>query len=82
MYDKRLPIDARNRPSVGNGHIATVVHTDTVHMNGVYNGRLTASHRAIIPSPVNVNITHISPGDIQPLKRWYSIQAKQGMIMR
>jgi len=34
-----MPEELRYFPSVGNGHLATVVNTDTLYLNGLYNGR-------------------------------------------
>ena len=55
------PIDPRFWPTVGNGHVATVVYSDTVFMNGLYNGNGTESMRARIPAMTAVNIQSISP---------------------
>ncbi|CAF1126931.1 unnamed protein product [Adineta steineri] len=46
-------IDYRIMPYVGNGHIATVVFSDFIYMNGLYNGENGTSHRARIPSTHN-----------------------------
>lgn len=53
--------------SVGNGHVATTVYTDTVHMNGLYNGNRGESHRARIPSGNNIRINTPTNGD--PIQR-------------
>ena len=37
-------------PTVGNGHLATVVFRDRIFMNGLYNGEGNKSHRAAIPA--------------------------------
>lgn len=31
-------VDLRYMPSVGNGHIATVLYSSSVYMNGLFNG--------------------------------------------
>ncbi|CAF3921149.1 unnamed protein product [Rotaria magnacalcarata] len=54
----RLPwngsvLDYRMMPYVGNGHVATVVFSDFIYMNGLYNGDNGTSHRARIPSTLN-----------------------------
>lgn len=54
--------DSRLWPSIGNGHIATVIHSANVLMNGLYNGETVKSHRAAIPSPLRVNLTSFIPG--------------------
>ncbi|CAG7826840.1 unnamed protein product [Allacma fusca] len=58
----KLPVDENGKflprymASVGNGHIATNIYTDTVFMNGVYNGFKGESHRARIPSKNNIRV--------------------------
>lgn len=44
-------------PSIGNGQLSTGVYTDTVYMNGLYNGELGESHRARIPSQINIRMS-------------------------
>ncbi|GAB1601264.1 protein-glucosylgalactosylhydroxylysine glucosidase-like, partial [Argonauta hians] len=53
----KMPIDSRKHPTVGNGHIATVVFSDTICMNGFYNGVSLKSHRARIPSVSGIKAT-------------------------
>jgi len=56
--------------SIGNGYIATIVYSDTMHLSGVYNGRAFSrrwpiypvyltdhTHRARIPSTCAINYT-------------------------
>lgn len=58
-----LPVDAdgnllpRYIASVGNGHVSTTMYTDTVFMNGLYNGDRGNSHRARIPSRNNIRMS-------------------------
>ena len=42
--------------AVGNGYLATQIGSDAVYVSGVFNGHATdaPSHRARIPSPVNI----------------------------
>jgi len=56
-----LPQDPRQRPSVGNGYLATVVHGDDVYMSGMYNGEAGDSHRAAIPSSCSFVIGGTEP---------------------
>ena len=46
----RLPKNPLLMPTVGNGHMATVVYRDRLFLNGLYNGKGKKSHRAAIPS--------------------------------
>jgi len=41
-----LPDDEKQVPTIGNGHVATLVYSDTVYMNGLYTGLRGDSHRA------------------------------------
>jgi len=52
-----LPEDEKHMASVGNGHLATIVYSETVFMNGLYNGEQGDSHRARIPSRINIRIS-------------------------
>ncbi|XP_059058126.1 protein-glucosylgalactosylhydroxylysine glucosidase isoform X1 [Achroia grisella] len=71
----KLPLEDRFMPSIGNGHIATNIFSDTVYMNGLYNGRKGESHRARIPNWANIRLnstlTHM------PYRPVYSLDTKE-----
>ncbi|KAL8559375.1 hypothetical protein ACOMHN_045095 [Nucella lapillus] len=48
-------------PEIGNGHVATVIRSNTVYMNGLYNGANITSHRARIPSTAAVLVQVVTP---------------------
>jgi hypothetical protein len=75
-YFHRLPDNSRILPTIGNGHIATVVYTDTIYMNGLYNGLKTLSHRARIPSTCAIEIASTSAHITKSL---YSLDVETGM---
>ena len=75
----RLPKNAKFLPTVGNGHIATKIHGDYIFMNNLYNGYKGESHRAEIPSTVNINITEIEPPCNYTRK--YSLNVAQGKTL-
>ena len=75
-YFHRLPENSRILPTIGNGHVATVVYTDTIYMNGLYNGLKTLSHRARIPSTCAIEITSTSAHITKSL---YSLDVETGM---
>ncbi|NXT81415.1 PGGHG glucosidase, partial [Zapornia atra] len=52
-----LPLDPRLLATVTNAYLGTRVYRDILHVNGVYNGAVGDTHRADIPSPVNVRMT-------------------------
>ncbi|XP_019643989.1 PREDICTED: acid trehalase-like protein 1 [Branchiostoma belcheri] len=57
-------LNTRLMASVGNGHLATTVYSDTIFVNGLYSGDgfKGRSHRAAIPSPNNIRATLPSEG--------------------
>ncbi|XP_064622218.1 protein-glucosylgalactosylhydroxylysine glucosidase-like isoform X2 [Lineus longissimus] len=67
--------------SVGNGHVGTVIDSDTVLMNGLYNGRHGDSHRARIPSMVSCNITGFHPHQPYKPRRAYTLNMMNGMYL-
>ena len=73
----RLPDNSKYNPSVGNGHLGTVIQSLKVFMNGVYNGETTKSHRAVIPSTVGMIITSTNSGS--PCNRSYALDLASGM---
>ncbi|XP_028034225.1 protein-glucosylgalactosylhydroxylysine glucosidase [Bombyx mandarina] len=72
----RLPTNDRFMASIGNGHVAANVFSDTVYMNGLYNGNKGESHRARIPNWANIRLnstlSHI------PYSPVYSLDTKEG----
>jgi len=75
-YCYRLPEDVRLWPSVGNGHISMVAHSENIFMNGLYNGYMTESHRAVIPCPLSANVTRIN--NQQAANRTYVLNTRAG----
>jgi hypothetical protein len=73
-----LPSDELEMPSVGNGQLATVIYTDTVYMNGLYNGELGESHRARIPSQINIRMD-VGP-NITVTQRRFILDTEKGTI--
>jgi len=59
-----LPKDQRQRPSVGNGYLATVAHGADMYLSGVYNGEGSQSHRAAIPSTCSFVVSSTEPSSI------------------
>ncbi|XP_027436258.1 protein-glucosylgalactosylhydroxylysine glucosidase isoform X5 [Zalophus californianus] len=51
-----LPSDPRLLATMTNTYLGTRVYHDTLHVSGVYNGACRATHRAILPSPLNVQL--------------------------
>ncbi|CAH1792620.1 unnamed protein product, partial [Owenia fusiformis] len=73
-----FPDDVRLRPPIGNGHIATNVLSDTIYMNGVFNGYADDSHRARIPSTVAIDVVKEDTRE----NRTYILNMKDGMFIQ
>ncbi|XP_064602708.1 protein-glucosylgalactosylhydroxylysine glucosidase-like [Liolophura sinensis] len=74
----QLPSDPRLRPGIGNGQVATVVYSDSIYMNGLYNGFHSDSHRARIPAFCSVQITGVNPP--AEFHRTYSLNVSTGIF--
>ncbi|XP_038279907.1 protein-glucosylgalactosylhydroxylysine glucosidase isoform X2 [Canis lupus baileyi] len=53
---RSLPSDPRLLATVTNAYLGTRVYHDTLHVSGVYNGAGGDTHRALLPSPLNVQL--------------------------
>nr|XP_055115697.1 protein-glucosylgalactosylhydroxylysine glucosidase isoform X3 [Symphalangus syndactylus] len=51
-----LPSDPRLLATVTNAYLGTRVFHDTLHVSGVYNGAGGDTHRAMLPSPLNIRL--------------------------
>ncbi|XP_065492067.1 protein-glucosylgalactosylhydroxylysine glucosidase isoform X2 [Caloenas nicobarica] len=51
-----LPADPRLLPTLTNACLGTRLYRDVLHLNGVYNGAAGDTHRADVPSPLNVRM--------------------------
>ena len=63
-------------PSIGNGHIATNVLSDTIYMNGFYSGYKEDSHRARLQSTAAVNVKYTDGKD----SRSYTLDMANGTL--
>ncbi|NXT93763.1 PGGHG glucosidase, partial [Anhinga rufa] len=70
-----LPSDPRLLATVTNAYLGTRVYRDILHVNGVYNGAVGDTHRADIPSPVNVRMT--VPG-VDSLAETFTLNTRTG----
>ncbi|XP_045486467.1 protein-glucosylgalactosylhydroxylysine glucosidase [Pieris rapae] len=73
-----LPSDDHFMPSIGNGHIATNIFSDTVYKNGLYNGRKGESRRARIPSWANIRLNSTLTNN--PYSPVYRLNTKHGVF--
>ncbi|XP_033733626.1 protein-glucosylgalactosylhydroxylysine glucosidase-like [Pecten maximus] len=74
---QELP-DAQSMPTIGNGHVAMVVHSDTMYMGGLYNGYNVTSHRARLQATSSISITGF---DFDVDTRNYSLDVGRGMYI-
>ncbi|XP_070591937.1 protein-glucosylgalactosylhydroxylysine glucosidase-like [Erythrolamprus reginae] len=74
-----LPSDAILLPTLTNAYLGTRVYRDTLHVNGVYNGAVGQTHRADLPSPLNVKM-HVGGAD--HLRENFSLDTRTGIILR
>lgn len=65
-------------PSIGNGHIAANIFSDTVYMNGLYSGKTGKSHRARIPNWANIRLN--STLTHHPYSPVYSLDTREGVF--
>lgn len=71
----QLPSDARFMAVLANGYLGTQVYGRSLHMGDVYNGNGTESHRAHIPSTLNVLLSNTGPGELL-----YGLNTRKGVF--
>nr|XP_022334710.1 protein-glucosylgalactosylhydroxylysine glucosidase-like [Crassostrea virginica] len=76
LSNDTIPRDPRVLPTIGNGHIATVVKTSTLCMNGLYNGYAIKTHRALLPAILIRNVSI----DVDVTSN-YSLDIQNGMFV-
>ena len=72
-----LPSDPRLLATVTNAYLGTRVYHETLHVSGVYNGALGDTHRAILPSPLNVQL-EAPAGPGEQLTKTYVLDTNTG----
>ncbi|NXY00489.1 PGGHG glucosidase, partial [Centropus bengalensis] len=70
-----LPSDPRLLATVTNAYLGTRVYRDILHVNGVYNGAVGDTHRADVPSPINVRMA--VPG-VDSLAETFTLDTQTG----
>ncbi|XP_064618456.1 uncharacterized protein LOC135482416 [Liolophura sinensis] len=85
---EQLPVDSKTgkidfsyMASVSNGHLATVVFSDTIYVNGLYNEHMGWSHRARIPSPNAVRVDRIVEENPDRVKRLFTLDVEKAVFM-
>uniref|UniRef100_A0ABM0GNJ9 Acid trehalase-like protein 1-like n=1 Tax=Saccoglossus kowalevskii TaxID=10224 RepID=A0ABM0GNJ9_SACKO len=72
-------IDMRYMPTIGNGHVAHLVGSDAIYMNGLYNGEGAASHRARISARNAITVTFNDEELANLATRSYTLDMSQGL---
>ncbi|XP_070549911.1 protein-glucosylgalactosylhydroxylysine glucosidase-like [Ptychodera flava] len=75
-----LPSDERYMASVGNGYLATIVYSDTLYMNGLFNGAGNTTHRAKIPSPCNMQVSMKTCCHSNNTNETFALDVKKGIF--
>uniref|UniRef100_A0ABM5F8B9 Protein-glucosylgalactosylhydroxylysine glucosidase n=1 Tax=Pogona vitticeps TaxID=103695 RepID=A0ABM5F8B9_9SAUR len=70
-----LPSDPRLLATVTNAYLGTRIYRDILHVNGIYNGTVGDTHRADIPSPVNVRMNMVTEDN---LSETFSLDTRTG----
>lgn len=74
-----LPSDPRLWATVTNSYLGTRIYHDTIHINGVYNGAGGDTHRAILPSPLNVHLE--APAGTEQLTETFTLDTNTGSFL-
>ncbi|XP_076971309.1 protein-glucosylgalactosylhydroxylysine glucosidase [Tamandua tetradactyla] len=75
-----LPSDPRLLATVTSAYLGTRVYHDTLHVSGVYNGAGVGTHRAVLPSPLNVRL--VAPeGTAEPLTQTFALDTNTGSFL-
>lgn len=77
----RKTINTRYMPTLGNGYIGTTVYSDTMYLNGVFNGEGANSHKAAIPALLMSRINLSNPEIENRSTRKYIYNALEGYFM-
>uniref|UniRef100_A0A4W2IMD1 Protein-glucosylgalactosylhydroxylysine glucosidase n=1 Tax=Bos indicus x Bos taurus TaxID=30522 RepID=A0A4W2IMD1_BOBOX len=77
---RSLPSDPRLLATVTNAYLGTRVYHETLHVSGVYNGALGDTHRAILPSPLNVQL-EAPAGTGEQLTKTYVLDTNTGSFV-
>ncbi|XP_032976551.1 protein-glucosylgalactosylhydroxylysine glucosidase isoform X4 [Rhinolophus ferrumequinum] len=75
-----LPSDPRLWATVTNAYLGTRVYHDTLHVSGVYNGAGGDTHRAVLPSPLNVQL-EAPAGTGEPLTKTFTLDTNTGSFL-
>lgn len=75
-----LPSDPRLWATVTNAYLGTRVYHETLHVSGVYNGAWGDTHRAILPSPLNVQL-EAPAGSGEQLTKTFVLDTNTGSFL-
>ncbi|XP_058925021.1 protein-glucosylgalactosylhydroxylysine glucosidase [Kogia breviceps] len=75
-----LPSDPRLLATVTNAYLGTRVYHETLHVSGVYNGAWGDTHRAVLPSPLNVQL-EAPAGSGEQLTKTFVLDTNTGSFL-
>ncbi|XP_060031824.1 protein-glucosylgalactosylhydroxylysine glucosidase isoform X4 [Erinaceus europaeus] len=75
-----LPRDPRLWPPLTNAYLGTRVFQNRLHVSGLYNGAAGDTHRAALPSPLNVRL-EAPAGAREPLTSSFALDTNTGSFL-
>lgn len=72
-----LPLNASSLPVLSNGQIGFVLFSDTIYVNGFYNGDKGLSHRARIPNYANLQLNECISCSYSYRSSWNAVVEQQ-----
>lgn len=69
-----------DKPVLANGHIGYVPYSDSIYMNGVFNGFKGSSHRARIPNYANIYVESCGPAKELDFECTYALDVQRAVF--
>ncbi|CAO1329983.1 unnamed protein product, partial [Diamesa serratosioi] len=76
-----LPTDEKLLPTLSNGHLGFTLFSDSIYMNGLYNGKGGLSHRARIPNWSNIQLANCASNINNTQNCNFTLNTKSGYFM-
>lgn len=70
-----------DKPVLANGHIGYVPYSDSIYMNGVFNGQKGSSHRARIPNYANIYVENCGPSSERDSECEYELDVQKAAFV-
>lgn len=69
-----------DKPVLANGHVGYVPYSDSIYLNGVYNGLKGSSHRARIPNYANIFLEGCGPAGRSDFNCTYALDVERAVF--